>query len=92
MSAEPETTGTAADGKADSGSVPARVARPKPRAGRTRRAHWRGELRGVVYRFTLEPDAGVIRVRRLRSRKSKTITVGELLGVLEGQGLLPFHQ
>lgn len=82
-------TTTADDGKADSASPkPARARRPA-RGRRTRRAHWRGELRGIRYFFTYEPGGNLIRVRRAHARKSKTITIAELLHVLEGQRLLP---
>lgn len=61
----------------------------QPKANRVKKARWRGTMNGQTYCFEYQPKAGVIRVAKLWSRTSKTITMYDLLVVMEGQRLLP---
>lgn len=62
----------------------------KVRIPRNRKAHWQTMIGTTVWRFILDPVAGIITIRKRLSRKAsaRTITMPELIEALSGQKLL----
>lgn len=63
----------------------------KVRMDRKRKAHWTAAIGVKEFRFSFDPQANVITVRKRGTRKAsaRTITMPELVEALAGQKLLP---
>lgn len=89
LSSQDSGTGERQDTKPDGTEAVSLRAR-KVRIPRNRKAHWQTMIGTTFWRFSLDPVAGIITIRKRFSRKSaaRTITMPELIEALAGQRLL----